>query len=151
MARITIDDCTDKIENRFELVLLSAHRARLLLEGVTIGVSNSNSEKFEKKTVHALREISEENITPQELKDSLVGKMQTEKKIKDFIEDANENENKTHQEIFSEQLQNDKIYQATFDPNDEKLKKNISIFKDSEPKEETPFNFQDSDVVDDQE
>ena len=149
MARITIDDCTDKIENRFDLVLFSAHRARLLLEGVTLGVNNSNSEKFEKKTVHALREISEEIITPSQLEESLIGKMQTEKRPKELTDDAVEAENS--REGLSENFPNDQIYQATLEEPDRKIKKNTLNSKETIPDDEATFDFSDNDVVEDEE
>jgi DNA-directed RNA polymerase subunit omega len=79
MARVTIDDCTDKIESRFDLVLFSAHRARQLLEGITLSHDASIEDRSEKKTVHALREISQVQVTPQELLDSLTKKLQSER------------------------------------------------------------------------
>ena len=60
MARITVEDCVDKIPNRFDLVLLAAHRARMLSKGSAITVEQDN----DKPPVIALREIAEQTISP---------------------------------------------------------------------------------------
>ena len=58
MARVTVEDCVDKIPNRFELVLLAAHRARAIANGSAITVEPDN----DKNPVIALREIAERTI-----------------------------------------------------------------------------------------
>jgi len=60
MARLTVEDCLEKIDNRFNLVLLASKRARQLAKGATPLVSNKN----DKVTVIALREIAEGLVTP---------------------------------------------------------------------------------------
>ena len=55
MARVTVEDCIDKVENRFDLVLLAAHRARMISSGAPITVERDN----DKNPVVALREIAE--------------------------------------------------------------------------------------------
>jgi len=60
MARLTVEDCLEKIDNRFNLVLLASKRARQLAKGATPLVSNEN----DKVTVIALREIAEGLVTP---------------------------------------------------------------------------------------
>ena len=72
MARVTVEDCVDKIPNRFELVLLSAQRARALSAGVQMTVERDN----DKNPVVALREIAEQTVRPVDLKDALVGTLQ---------------------------------------------------------------------------
>ena len=64
MARITVEDCLDKVENRFELVMVSSKRARSLATG---GQEPLVSEDSDKPTVIALREIAEDMITPDEI------------------------------------------------------------------------------------
>ena len=64
MARITVEDCLDKVENRFELVMVSSKRARAIATG---GVEPLVSEDSDKPTVIALREIADELITPEEI------------------------------------------------------------------------------------
>ena len=68
MARVTVEDCVDKIPNRFSLVLLSAHRARNISSGAETLVNRDR----DKDPVVALREIAESAITPEELRDSYV-------------------------------------------------------------------------------
>lgn len=58
MARVTVEDCVDKIPNRFELVLLAAHRARGITNGAAMAVEPDN----DKNPVIALREIAERSI-----------------------------------------------------------------------------------------
>ncbi len=72
MARVTVEDCIDKIENRFELVLLASHRARMISSGVAITVDRDN----DKNPVVALREIAEERFSAEDLKEELIHSLQ---------------------------------------------------------------------------
>jgi len=72
MARVTVEDCIDKVENRFELVLLASHRARLVSSGAQITVDRDN----DKNPVVALREIADETISPGDLKEDLIHSLQ---------------------------------------------------------------------------
>ena len=72
MARVTVEDCIDKVENRFDLVLLASHRARMISSGATITVDRDN----DKNPVVALREIAEETISPGDLKEDLIHTLQ---------------------------------------------------------------------------
>jgi DNA-directed RNA polymerase subunit omega len=72
MARVTVEDCVDKVENRFELVLLASHRARQISQGQQITVDRDN----DKNPVVALREIADEMISPEDLKEDLIHSMQ---------------------------------------------------------------------------
>ena len=63
MARVTVEDCVDKIPNRFELVLLASHRARTISAGAQLTVPRDN----DKNPVVALREIAEKKFTPDDL------------------------------------------------------------------------------------
>jgi len=60
MARVTVEDCIDKVENRFDLVLLASHRARMISSGTQITVDRDN----DKNPVVALREIADEAVSP---------------------------------------------------------------------------------------
>ena len=73
MARITVEDCIDKFESRFELVLVASNRARKLHSGEEPTVERDN----DKNTVIALREIADETITAEEFKQNLVEEYQT--------------------------------------------------------------------------
>src|ERR1700760_2108213 len=68
MARVTVEDCIDKVENRFELVLLASHRARLISQGASITIDRDN----DKNPVVALREIADETLSPDDLKEDLI-------------------------------------------------------------------------------
>jgi DNA-directed RNA polymerase subunit omega len=72
MARVTVEDCVVKIPNRFELVLLAAQRAREITSGAPMTVERDD----DKNPVIALREIAEETVVLDGLKDSLVRGMQ---------------------------------------------------------------------------
>ena len=72
MARVTVEDCIDKVDNRFELVLLAAHRARTIASGAAILVPRDN----DKNPVVALREIADETIAPDDLKEDLIHSLQ---------------------------------------------------------------------------
>ncbi len=72
MARVTVEDCVDKIPNRFELVLLAAHRARSIANGSAITVAAEN----DKNPVIALREIAERTIPSEDMKESLINSIQ---------------------------------------------------------------------------
>ena len=72
MARVTVEDCVDKIPNRFELVLFSAHRARGMSAGSEILVERDN----DKNPVVALREMADEKLEPDDLREQLVSSMQ---------------------------------------------------------------------------
>ncbi len=72
MARVTVEDCIDKVENRFELVLLASHRARQISQGASITVPRDN----DKNPVVALREIAEETLSPGDLKEDLIHSLQ---------------------------------------------------------------------------
>ena len=72
MARVTVEDCIDKLPNRFELVLLSAHRARMIAQGAPATVTRDN----DKNPVIALREIADETIDKDDLREEYIHAMQ---------------------------------------------------------------------------
>lgn len=72
MARVTVEDCIDKVDNRFELVLLAGHRARQISQGAQITVARDN----DKNPVVALREIADETLSPDDLKEDLIHSLQ---------------------------------------------------------------------------
>jgi DNA-directed RNA polymerase subunit omega len=72
MARVTVEDCIDKVDNRFELVLLASHRARMVSSGAQITIERDN----DKNPVVALREIADETISPGDLKEDLIHSLQ---------------------------------------------------------------------------
>ena len=72
MARVTVEDCIDKVDNRFDLVLLASHRARQVSQGADITVERDN----DKNPVVALREIADETLSPGDLKEDLIHSLQ---------------------------------------------------------------------------
>ncbi len=72
MARITVEDCVDKVPNRFELVLLAAHRARSIANGSQITIDPDN----DKNPVIALREIADTTVPPDDLREGLIHSIQ---------------------------------------------------------------------------
>ncbi len=72
MARVTVEDCIEKVENRFDLVLMAAHRARMISSGAQITVARDN----DKNPVVALREIGDATISPEDLREDLIHSLQ---------------------------------------------------------------------------
>jgi len=72
MARVTVEDCVDKIPNRFDLVLLAAERARAISGGAELTVDRDR----DKNPVVALREIADETVRPTVLKENLIQSLQ---------------------------------------------------------------------------
>lgn len=72
MARVTVEDCVDKVSNRFDLVLLAAERARAISGGAELTLDRDR----DKNPVVALREIAEETVRPAILKENLIQSLQ---------------------------------------------------------------------------
>ena len=72
MARVTVEDCIDKVENRFDLVLMASHRARLISSGVPLLVERDK----DKNPVVSLREIAEARLSPDDLREDLIHSLQ---------------------------------------------------------------------------
>ena len=72
MARVTVEDCVDKIPNRFDLVLMAAQRAREISGGAELTIDRDR----DKNPVVALREIAEETVRPKELQEAVVVSLQ---------------------------------------------------------------------------
>lgn len=83
MARVTVEDCITKVRNRFELVMYAAQRARRIAGGAELTVERDN----DKNPVIALREIAEETIDVEELKDALIKGLQKYAEVDEPIED----------------------------------------------------------------
>ncbi|MEO0383117.1 MAG: DNA-directed RNA polymerase subunit omega [Pseudomonadota bacterium] len=77
MARVTVEDCVDKVENRFDLVLLAAHRARLISSGAELTIDRDR----DKNPVVALREIADETILPGDLEEQLIHSLQKQVEV----------------------------------------------------------------------
>jgi DNA-directed RNA polymerase subunit omega len=72
MARVTVEDCVDKIPNRFDLILLASQRARQISSGADLTIDRDR----DKNPVVALREIAEQTVKPTELEESIVTSLQ---------------------------------------------------------------------------
>lgn len=72
MARVTVEDCVDKIPNRFDLVLLAAQRARQISAGAELTIDRDR----DKNPVVALREIADETVTPVDLNEAVISGLQ---------------------------------------------------------------------------
>ena len=84
MARVTVEDCVDKVPNRFELVLLAAHRAREVAAGSPLTISRDD----DKNPVVALREIAEETQGADALRERMIAAHQTQIEVDEPEEDA---------------------------------------------------------------
>ena len=84
MARVTVEDCVDKVPNRFELVMLAAHRAREITAGSVLTVDRAN----DKNPVVALREIADETQGADDLRERLIESLQTQIEVDEPEDDA---------------------------------------------------------------
>ena len=84
MARVTVEDCVDKVPNRFELVMLAAHRAREIAAGSPLTVDRDN----DKNPVVALREIAEETQSAEDLRERLIESHQTQIEVDEPEDDS---------------------------------------------------------------
>ena len=84
MARVTVEDCVDKVPNRFELVMLAAHRAREIAAGAPLTIDRDN----DKNPVVSLREIADETQSADELRERMIESYQTQIEVDEPEEDA---------------------------------------------------------------
>jgi len=84
MARVTVEDCVDKVPNRFELVMLAAHRAREIASGSPLTIDRDN----DKNPVVSLREIADETQLADDLRERLIESNQTQIEVDEPEEDA---------------------------------------------------------------
>ena len=135
MARITVEDCIDKFDSRFELVLVASNRARKLHSGDEPTVQKNN----DKNTVIALREIADETISADEFKQSLIEEYQTVSPINEedelgleFDDQNVDEENASKDEIKDHNIENEsveeleKIEESNMEANDNELSDTIS-------------------------
>ena len=84
MARVTVEDCVDKVPNRFDLVMLASHRAREISAGSAVTVDRDN----DKNPVVSLREIAEETQSADDLRERMIESNQTQIEVDEAEEDA---------------------------------------------------------------
>lgn len=105
MARVTVEDCVDKIPNRFDLVLLSAHRARQLSGGADPLVDRDR----DKNPVVALREIAVKSLKPDELKEEFIKSLQRHAEVDEPesaqpVEEVASEDTMLHRQLTEEEL-----------------------------------------------
>ena len=84
MARVTVEDCVDKVPNRFELVMLASHRAREIAAGAALTIDRDN----DKNPVVSLREIADETQTASDLRERMIESHQTQIEVDEPEDDA---------------------------------------------------------------
>ena len=95
MARVTVEDCILKVDNRFDLIVLAAHRGREITAGSEVTVSRDN----DKNPVVSLREIADETIKINDLKESMIASLQTQ-----LVDDETSDiENEEDEEVIEEE------------------------------------------------
>jgi DNA-directed RNA polymerase subunit omega len=107
MARVTVEDCVDKIPNRFDLVLMSAHRARQLSGGADPLVDRDR----DKNPVVALREIAGKELKPDELKEDFIKSLQRHAEV-DEPESAQPTEEVATDDMLHRQLTEEELLRA---------------------------------------
>ena len=112
MARVTVEDCIEKVQNRFDLVLIAASRARQIMAGAEITVS----EDRDKNSVIALREIAEETVTVDVLRDNVIQSMQHYVEVDEPEEDDMEAQMLSHQ--FADNIEESEVLVADPSPSE---------------------------------
>ena len=84
MARVTVEDCVERVSNRFELVMVAAQRSREISAGAELRLERDN----EKNPVVALREIADEKVSPENLYNSIVQGLQRHVEVDEPEEDG---------------------------------------------------------------
>ena len=131
MARITVEDCIDKFPSRFELVLVASNRARKLYSGEEPTVEKDN----DKNTVIALREIAQETLSVDELRNDLVEEYQTltfTEEEETFLEDETDNEINQEEIMIENQDINDSSEQLSNSEKSNEDKNEIGETKEDE-------------------
>ena len=105
MARVTVEDCVDKIPNRFDLVLMSAHRARQLSGGADPLVDRDR----DKNPVVALREIANKSLKPDELREEFIKSLQRHAEVDEPetaqpVEEVASEDTMLHRQLTEEEL-----------------------------------------------
>ena len=146
MARITVEDCIDKFPSRFELVLVASNRARKLYSGENPTVEKDN----DKNTVIALREIAQESITKDQLKNDLIEEYQTTSisDDEDLIEQENQTEEDKKTDDFFENSEINQLQSSDLNKSQEEEINNQEIVEDAidETTEDTSENTNENDL-----
>ena len=132
MARITVEDCIDKVSSRFELILIASQRARKLHTGDKPSLKKEN----DKNTVIALREIEEETISLDELKEIIIKEYQSVP----FSENENEEEDNSKNTFIDQ----DKTEDTSISPDEEEKLEEHYVLEDSNSTELPENNVSES-------
>jgi DNA-directed RNA polymerase subunit omega len=141
MARITVEDCIDKFPSRFELVLVASNRARKLYSGESPTVEIDN----DKNTVIALREIAEETLAKEQLKNDLIEEYQTTSFSEDDeiseLEDSSDDKQSEESELGTDQINQDeeKFNQSIQDTQIETSQDNLENLSDEDKEQNSQF------------
>ncbi len=133
MARVTVEDCIDKVSNRFDLVILSAERVREILSGDPCKITRDN----DKMTVLALREIAGNHVEPEELRENLIRSNQKitpiadDEEMLDFISEEQSWVSDPESEEMAEEIQEDGLHME----DEEDLEEEAEISPESEEEE----------------
>ncbi len=144
MARITVEDCIDKFPSRFELVLIASNRARKLYSGEKPTVDIDN----DKNTVIALREIADETLTKEQLKNNLIEEYQTSTFTEDDISEIEDSINDNSEEgetNISEKIETNIVEDQVYNTNKDQPEGNDKL-KDEESRvvlEDNPTSLSD--------
>ena len=133
MARITVEDCIDKFPSRFELVLVASNRARKLFSGDNPTVEIDN----DKNTVIALREIAEETLTKEQLKNDLIEEYQTnilseDEDINELEDNSNEDQSEVNEMKIEELHQVDQEFTNELEDNSNEDQSEVNEMKNEE-------------------
>jgi len=107
MARVTVEDCIDKVENRFDLVLLASHRARMISSGSQITIERDN----DKNPVVALREIAGKELKADELREEYIKSLQRHAEV-DEPETTQPTEETATEDMLHRQLTEEELLRA---------------------------------------
>jgi DNA-directed RNA polymerase subunit omega len=146
MARITVEDCIDKFESRFELVLVASNRARKLHSGENATVEKDN----DKPTVIALREIADESLSIDYLKDKLIQEYQTVLPLdeEELSLDYASSDSEIQDDVISDEVQLEDELQLN-EVNNESNTLNEDEKSDDDGSILTPKNDENTDISDD--
>ena len=130
MARVTVEDCVDKVPNRFELVLLASHRARALHNGneATVPIDN------DKSPVIALREIAEESLFVDDIKEDYIKSLQLyqeDENVDDLPPSSNEEKNAEVKPIDSEIKDQEEVIFENIEKQDLENNPNLNTVSDN--------------------
>ena len=139
MARVTVEDCIDKVDSPYELVLVAKERATQLNSGVEPTIDKDN----DKNTVIALREIAEETLTKEQLKNDLIEEYQTTSFSEDEeiseLEDSSEHGHSEESELGTDQINQDeeKFNQSIEDTSIETSQDNLENSSDENKEQDS--------------